>query len=654
MDLETGQFKVVAQFEGWKNQFELIPEVPIHWPVRGSRPPNRPACGFRGELCVTFSLSSSAVVAISLSSVIVVLAIVGIFIFRRIKAEADIQSNWWRVRSEDIHVTMRTSSVMSSNRRFQNDDGSTSIMTQPHVSQTVGVYKGTVVHVRKLMVKTIPIDRALLLEIKQMREITCPNLTHFFGICPETDKMCVLTEYCARGNLQDILQNDAMKLDWDFKLSLIQDIVEGMTYLHASSIGVHGQLTGSRCMIDGRFVLKITGFGLNCLNEAEIRNARLGSGWRGKYIFSPELLWMAPEHLRLYPASRQRSQAGDVYSFAVILYEMCTRAEPFTEESWYTSVSDTVEMIKNCGIKPCRPILNEHEHIPEVVQLAYQCWEELPSDRPTFQNVRKFLKKIRMTRNNGESTNVLDVLLQRMEQYANNLEGMVEEKTQAFLEEKKRSEELLYKVLPRSVADQLRMGHSVNPEAFECVTIYFSDIVGFTTISADSTPFQVVDLLNDLYTCFDAIIDNYDVYKVETIGDAYMVVSGLPERNGNEHVRQIARMSLDIVHSVRQFVIRHKPEEPLRARIGLHSGPVCAGVVGRKMPRYCLFGDTVNTASRMESNGEALKIHISEATMGLLLPFATFTIKERGIIDVKGKERMRTYWLVDQLDTQGK
>ncbi|XP_052212562.1 atrial natriuretic peptide receptor 1-like [Dreissena polymorpha] len=569
MDQETGQFKVVAQFE---------------------------------------ALSSSAVVAISLSSVIVVLAIVGIFIFRRIKAEADIQSNWWRVRSEDIHVTIQTSSVMSSNRR------------------------GTIVHVRKLMVKTVPIDRAILLEIKQMREITCPNLTHFFGICPETGKMCVLTEYCARGNLQDILQNDAMKLDWDFKLSLIQDIVEGMTYLHASSIGVHGQLTDSRCMIDGRFVLKITGFGLT-------------------YIFSPELLWMAPEHLRLYPASRQRSQAGDVYSFAVILYEMCTRAEPFTEESWYTSVSDTVEMIKNCGIKPCRPILNEHEHIPEVVQLANQCWEELPSDRPTFQNVRKFLKKIRMTR---YSKNVLDVLLQRMEQYANNLEGMVEEKTQAFLEEKKRSEELLYKVLPRSVADQLRMGHSVYPEAFECVTIYFSDIVGFTTISADSTPFQVVDLLNDLYTCFDAIIDNYDVYKVETIGDAYMVVSGLPERNGNEHVRQIARMSLDIVHSVRQFVIRHKPEEPLRARIGLHSGPVCAGVVGRKMPRYCLFGDTVNTASRMESNGEALKIHISEATMGLLLPFATFTIEERGIIDVKGKERMRTYWLVDQLNTQGK
>ncbi|XP_013793682.2 atrial natriuretic peptide receptor 1-like, partial [Limulus polyphemus] len=161
-----------------------------------------------------------------------------------------------------------------------------------------------------------------------------------------------------------------------------------------------------------------------------------------------------------------------------------------------------------------------------------------------------------------------------------------------------------------SVASQLIRGESVTAEAFDNVTIYFSDIVGFTVLSADSTPMQVVDLLNDLYTCFDSIIENFDVYKVETIGDAYMVVSGLPVRNGNFHAREIARMSIALLNAVTSFSIRHRTNEQLKLRIGIHTGPCAAGVVGLKMPRYCLFGDTVNTASRMESTGLLMKLFV--------------------------------------------
>lgn len=232
-----------------------------------------------------------------------------------------------------------------------------------------------------------------------------------------------------------------------------------------------------------------------------------------------------------------------------------------------------------------------------------------------------------------------------MEQYANNLETLVDERTRDYLEEKKKCEDVLYQLLPKSVAAQLIAGKPVLAETYDMVTIYFSDIVGFTKISAESSPLQVVDFLNDLYTCFDSIVGNFDVYKVETIGDAYMVVSGLPVRNGNKHAAEIARMALALLNAVHTFKIRHRPDEQLRLRIGLHSGPCVAGVIGMKMPRYCLFGDTVNTASRMESNGEALKIHLSENTKVILDSFESFNVVERGILDIKGKGKMKTYWL---------
>lgn len=239
----------------------------------------------------------------------------------------------------------------------------------------------------------------------------------------------------------------------------------------------------------------------------------------------------------------------------------------------------------------------------------------------------------------------MDDLLRRMEQYANNLESLVEEKTEQLSMEKRRTEELLYQVLPRPVATTLLSGEMVQPEQFECVTIYFSDIVGFTKLCSQSTPLQVVNFLNDLYSCFDRIIGFYDVYKVETIGDAYMCVSGLPERNGDDHAREIGLMALAIVDAVKSFTIQHKPDYQLKIRIGINSGSVCAGVVGQRMPRFCLFGDTVNTASRLESTGEPLKIQVSQATKSIFDKFGTFRLELRGDIELKGKGTVTTYWL---------
>ncbi|XP_046360161.2 adenylate cyclase, germination specific-like [Haliotis rufescens] len=211
--------------------------------------------------------------------------------------------------------------------------------------------------------------------------------------------------------------------------------------------------------------------------------------------------------------------------------------------------------------------------------------------------------------------------------------------------EKQRSDNLLYQMMPKSVAQQLKMNKAVNAEYFDSVTVYFSDIVGFTTISAQSTPLQVVAFLNKLYHFFDNCLDRYDVYKVETIGDAYMVVSGLPQRNASRHVTEVTLMAVELLVGVKDFRIPHMPEQDLNLRIGVHTGSVVAGVVGTKMPRYCLFGDTVNTASRMESSGAPQRIHISKTTKDLLTGIGGFFIEPRGSIEVKGKGEMETFWV---------
>ncbi|XP_049873760.1 atrial natriuretic peptide receptor 2-like [Pectinophora gossypiella] len=225
----------------------------------------------------------------------------------------------------------------------------------------------------------------------------------------------------------------------------------------------------------------------------------------------------------------------------------------------------------------------------------------------------------------------------------------VEVSTQQLVTEKQKSDLLLSRMLPLPVLRRLRAQRTVPAEAFDAVTIFFSDIVGFTTISANSTPMEVINMLNMLYKLFDGKIMQYNVYKVETIGDAYMVVSGLPQRNGNRHASEIADMSLSLMRSLEGATVPHRPEESLRIRAGVNTGPCVAGVVGTTMPRYCLFGDTINVASRMESTGEAMKIHISDSTKQALDQIGGYEVQSRGVIDVAGKGQMETFWLLGKM-----
>uniref|UniRef100_A0AAQ4QA90 Guanylate cyclase n=1 Tax=Gasterosteus aculeatus aculeatus TaxID=481459 RepID=A0AAQ4QA90_GASAC len=508
-----------------------------------------------------------------------------------------------------------------------------SMHTATHENTNVAVHEGDWVWLKKFEEGQFKVMKQSTTKIfTKMKDLRNENVNPFIGFFLDCSMYAVVTEHCSRGSLQDLLRNEDVKLDWMFKSSLLLDLIKGIKYLHHRDFP-HGRLKSRNCVVDGRFVLKITDYGFNELLESQKADI--------EEPLPEDLFWTAPEFLRDLANSRKGTYKGDVYSFSIILQEVVVRGSPYCMLGLLPA-----EIIRKVKKPPpmCRPTVAPDQAPLECIQLMKQCWSEMPERRPTFDEI--FDRQFKII-NKGKKTNIIDSMLRMLEQYSSNLEDLIRERTEELEVEKQRTEKLLSEMLPPSVAEALKTGATVQPEYFDQVTIYFSDIVGFTTISSLSDPIEVVDLLNDLYSLFDAVLSNHDVYKVETIGDAYMVASGLPKRNGNKHAAEIANMSLNILSSVGTFHMRHMPDVPVRIRIGIHSGPCVAGVVGLTMPRYCLFGDTVNTASRMESTGLPYRIHVNMTTVKILRSLNEgYKIDVRGKTELKGKGIEETYWLV--------
>ncbi|XP_071941648.1 atrial natriuretic peptide receptor 1-like isoform X4 [Antedon mediterranea] len=643
-DEENGEFTVVGNYYGADKYYDDLGN--IKWPG-GKAPLDIPECGsFVCPVTPDDGLKSVEIVLITMCALLLIFAVVITVVVRRYKYEAELANMSWKIRWDDILFEQKDKKKMGSRLSLAPSEqrSDTSVWgNQRQIFTVIGYYKGNIVAVKRVEKPKIELNREIRTEMKKMREIQHDHVTKFVGACIDNPNISIITEYCPKGSLQDILENDTIELDDMFKCSIMYDIVKGMHYLHNSPLETHGNLKSSNCVVDSRFVVKLTDFGLTTFRE--VYDEAVDPDDEFKYY--QQKLWTAPE-LLCQPV-KGGTPKGDVYSFAIIIQEIVHREGVFWLTSMDLSPKEIISHVMQ-GTAAFRPTLDRAMCPDDLFLLVEKCWANDPNVRPDFASIRTIIRKF----NKSEGGALVDTLLKRMDKYASNLESLVEERTLQFHEEKRKSEELLYQILPKSVAQELKQGHAVRPEAFESVSIYFSDIVGFTKLCSLIKPIQVVDLLNDLYTCFDAVIDNFDVYKVETIGDAYMVVSGLPIRNGDFHAREISRMAIKLLEAVKTFKSCHlENHDKLKLRIGIHSGPCVAGVVGLKMPRYCLFGDTVNTASRMESNGEPLMIHISESTKNILESFGTFVLKYRGEIEMKGKGFQKTYWLLNEMPKNG-
>lgn len=212
-----------------------------------------------------------------------------------------------------------------------------------------------------------------------------------------------------------------------------------------------------------------------------------------------------------------------------------------------------------------------------------------------------------------------------------------------LLEAQEKSERLLLNILPRPIAEQLKQGPDIIAESFAEVTVLFADIVNFTQLTETQPAANIVDLLNQVFSRFDRLAENHGLEKIKTIGDAYMVAAGLPQPNAN-HAAAVAAMAVEMQETLAEF--NAQTNQNISLRIGIHTGPVVAGVIGLKKFAYDLWGDTVNTASRMESHGIPNGIQISEATYEQLQDSnQRYEFRQRGPIVIKGKGPMVTYLL---------
>lgn len=319
----------------------------------------------------------------------------------------------------------------------------------------------------------------------------------------------------------------------------------GIAYLHKSEIKCHGNLKTTNCLLTSRWEIKLADCGFNKLSsktEGDFKHANFNRLWK-----APELLRKSDSSYSSSTSTTNNSSTNsanaaaaavincttksaaispeaDIYAFGIIVHEMLGRRGPFCmkdhdlateeqEEEWAGQVLARVVAFtaSNECSKPYRPSMADIQVNNDIKDIIEECWSELPADRPKIESVRSKIRSCHKFQ--PPPGNLMDNMMALMEKYQTQLEDLVDERTEQLKEEKRKTEILLHRMLPESVARQLLIGDNVEPEAFSEVTIFFSDIVGFTSMSASSTPFEVVTFLNDLYTLFDSIISNYDVYK---------------------------------------------------------------------------------------------------------------------------------------------
>ncbi|GMT29622.1 hypothetical protein PFISCL1PPCAC_20919, partial [Pristionchus fissidentatus] len=363
-----------------------------------------------------------------------------------------------------------------------------------------------------------------------------------------------------------------------------------------------------------------------------------------------EYLQVAPEILREMQKKEERSVGtveGDIYQLGMLIYQILLDRIPFAElkDSTY-SIMRSMLSGEGSGMKPFIP--EDTGLTLRLVSIMQQCWHTKDVTRPTLP---KIIDAVHREYGNDAKGTLVDQMISMIDEYSANLEQIVEKRTEEIEELKEKTERLLYQIMPKSIALELREGRSVRPSMHPSVSVLFADVCQFTSLCEQSIPVQIILMLNLLYSKFDEIVESYSAFKVENVGDAYLIVAGIPEMEDNCDICEVCQIAIQFQKFVHDhYVIPHRPEHKLKIKVGIHSGALASGILGSTAPRFCVFGDTVNVASRMGSTSEPGRIQMSETAAHLLKSKFEhrFVIQERGIVNIKGKGPCTTFWLIKE------
>ncbi|CAD5119279.1 DgyrCDS7907 [Dimorphilus gyrociliatus] len=482
-------------------------------------------------------------------------------------------------------------------------------------------------------------NKKILQELKLVKNIEHENINPYRGVCIDYRYPCLLLDYCSRGSLHTVFKNSRFKLDSTFELSFSIDICKGLDYLHNSPINFHGRLKSENCVVDTRWTVKITDFGLDYIRTNYLISEK------DHFIEGIKRFWQSPEQLR--GKKPKGSKEGDIYSFGIILLEIITRKYPFYLEREYMRPKQIIAAIIDKKRTPkFRPKIvekfqNTHKLITEIIT---KCWKELPKERPSLKALSQELRDMVQ----GKEISLIDNVTKEMDAYQDSLEDELFKAHKRLEYAKSDTLDKIQYYSPRDLVK--KFAESINPkipvyQEQEC-SICFIEIHRFHEEFESMNANKLIELLQDLHKRIDRLLSKND--KVDRIYHScyvYLLVSGLICPNTN-HALDIARVAISLRNSLNERPILEDQSYEIKLNIGIHSGELVGCMTGGKMDKFMVFGDAVHIARQLQKKCSPGSILVSEPTNGLLRKVGLFTTIPGPTVTIENQYTMTSYELI--------